>query len=128
MDTRSFISSVLSFESDLNSAGLMYVVSDSNSNQYKLSFASFNAMYNLLRKSFLLWANSLSFIKAPMAVPLLKSCFYKINSFLFSIKNLYKLIIRMAIFLDFTCKTLFIQSVVRNEQLEMSNLWCKNMN
>ena len=48
------------------------------------TYRAFNAIYNLFKKSLSLCANLLSAMSAPIAVPLLKSCFDRTNSFLLS--------------------------------------------
>ena len=65
-----------------NSIWLRYFVLNNKSNQYSVSFASFQAIDNLCIKSALLCACSHSVIFAPIDVPERKTCFDKTNSFL----------------------------------------------
>ena len=79
-----------------NSVDSRYLASWSNSSQYSVSPASFNAIYILAIKSALLCANWASFIFAPMLVPLRSNCLLRTNSLLFETKWRYKHIIRKA--------------------------------
>ena len=74
---------------ELNSFSDKYWLSFKSISQYSVSFASFKAMFILFKKSAFDCACSASLISAPIAVPLLKSCFDSISSLFFVVKYLY---------------------------------------
>ena len=96
IDVKSRSSSLQSFNILSDSLSLMYSVSYNNSSQYSDSLASFRAIFIFAPKSAFDCPRIASFTLAPILVPHRRSCFAITNSFLLSVKYLYKLIHRIA--------------------------------
>ncbi len=95
---------------ELNSISDKKQLSFKSISQYSVSFASFKAIFILFKKSDLDCPCSASLIRAPIAVPLLKSCLDKINSFLSETSHLYKSIHLKANLYDLGATIFFINS------------------
>ena len=80
---------------ELKASFLIYSVLFNIFSQYSVSLASLYEIESLLIKSFFDCPPRASSILAPIDVPLLKTCFDKIYSFLNIVKYLYKLTIRI---------------------------------
>ena len=106
IETSMLISSLQSLFIEENASSSIKSLSFKRFNQYPVSLASLRAIDILLMKSAWLWACSLSFTNAPIAVPLFKSCLLKTYSLWLSARNLYVLTIRKAKAYDLSCMIL----------------------
>lgn len=93
-----FVSSRQSLNMWSNSVSFKYPVLERSSNQYSVSYASFNAMCILAVKSFGDCPPMASRIFAPMLVPLFRSCFERTYSLCVLVMYLYRLTMRTAKF------------------------------
>ena len=93
IDTKIAIISLISFSMLKYSFSDMYSVLYNSFNQYCVSLASFKAIFIFVLKSGFVCPLCASATFAPILVPLLRSCFYITNSFLSTVRYLYKLTI-----------------------------------